>query len=355
MSAQPDYAVSPGDFLRDWLEENSTTQLQLANDIGVSRKHISAILAGSTLSADIAAKLALATGYSARWWMKIESQHRADIARIALEKELAGAATNVSAKVTKFLRAQGYIHSTLRTPGLMMAEVLAFFSVATVDALNERFARPAAAFRQQLLHEIDWQSVAVWLRVGDLKFKEVSADLVSYDAKKFELAVHELPKLSSGDPELYQQQISDRLAKAGAAVLYVPEVEGCRAHGVTRWIDGHPVIQLSGRGKSDTEFWFSLMHEVHHVLNDPHEDLLMQGPATAANDPREVAANRFAADAIVPPLYFLRLSTLHSFDSIQALADELGIAPGLIVGRLHHEELKDPSWGNSLKKRLLAA
>ena len=107
MSAQPDYAVSPGDFLRDWLEENSTTQLQLANDIGVSRKHISAILAGSTLSADIAAKLASATGYSARWWMKIESQHRADIARIALEKELAGAATNVSAKVTKFLRAQG--------------------------------------------------------------------------------------------------------------------------------------------------------------------------------------------------------------------------------------------------------
>ena len=98
MSAQPDYAVSPDDFLRDWLGESSTTQSQLANDIGVSRRHIHAILAGVTFSADVAAKLALATGYSARWWMKIESQYRADIARIELEKGLASAAAAISPK-----------------------------------------------------------------------------------------------------------------------------------------------------------------------------------------------------------------------------------------------------------------
>lgn len=103
MSAHPDYAVSPGEFLRDWLDENSAAQQQLANDIGVSRKHINSILAGSTSSTDIAAKLALATGYSARWWMKIKSQYHADIARIALEKELTAAAPTISPKVTKLL------------------------------------------------------------------------------------------------------------------------------------------------------------------------------------------------------------------------------------------------------------
>ncbi|WP_125610519.1 helix-turn-helix transcriptional regulator [Specibacter cremeus] len=353
MSAETDYAVPPGEFLRDWLEETGTTQQGLADDLGVSRKHVNTLLAGASLSPEIAAKLALVTGYSARWWMKIESQYRADKARIAQEQRLAESAADISPKVTTYLRAQGFIHNTMKNPGAMVAEVLAFYGVATKDALFARFQRPAAAFRQQLVHDVDWQAVSAWLRVGELEFKDAQAGLPAYDAARFREMAASLPQLSTGDPADYQHQVTERLRSVGVAVVFVPEVPGCRAHGVTRWIKNHPVIQLSGRGKRDDEFWFSLMHEVHHVLEDPHEDLLLQGPADTKDDPREMAADAYAATALIPPGFVGRLVHTVSLRDVETLAADIGIAPGIVVGRLQHDAIKSFNWGNGLKKQVV--
>lgn len=81
MPASPDYAVSPGDFLRDWLEENAASTLRF-QPIRRQPGDIDSVLDGSPISGNMAATLAATTGYPVSWWMKVETQYRSDLARI---------------------------------------------------------------------------------------------------------------------------------------------------------------------------------------------------------------------------------------------------------------------------------
>lgn len=352
MAIETDYAVHPGEFLRDWMQERGRTQQELAQDMGVSRKYVNALLGGGNLSPDMAARLALVTGYSADWWLKVEAQYQADKARIAQQRELAAYAGRIPANVARFLRAEGFMKATKKNPGLLVAEIFAFFGVASVDALEGKVHAPAAAFRQQFVNEIDDFAVAAWLRAGYIEAEDALRQLPEFDAAALTEVAESLPQLSCAAPDEYRHEVARRLQSVGVALVHVPEIAGCRAHGVTRWFGSNPLIQLSGRGKSDDEYWFSLMHEIHHVLNDSHEELLMQGPAGAKSDPREVAADESAARMLVPHEFVAQLRDASSLEDARILSRDIGIAPGIVVGRLQHDGLWPYTWGNALKKNI---
>lgn len=87
MSNEPDYAVSPGDYLRDWMEETDSTSSDLAYSSALDIKYVDDILAGKPLSIIVAGGLERATEYSATWWMKMEDNYRADLKRIESQAE----------------------------------------------------------------------------------------------------------------------------------------------------------------------------------------------------------------------------------------------------------------------------
>ena len=69
----------------------------------------------------------------------------------------------------------------------------------------------------------------------------------------------------------------------------------------------------------------------------------------------EKEANKFAAALLIPPAEwerFLASSQKRTKASIRQFASEIGIAPGIVVGRLQHEEELLPSYCNDLKRRL---
>lgn len=352
MSNQTDYAVSPGDFLREWLQENGKTQQQLADDLGVSRKHVNQLLGGASLSPSMAASLALVTGYSTDWWLKAEALYQADKARIALQDDLAKHVAVIPSSVGRYLRMNGYTKATKRQPGQLVMDTFAFFGVATIEALRARFSRPAAAFRQEFNSKTDWAAVAAWLRQGELEAGDEVRELPPYDRAALRALVPTLPKLSRSEPEFYGAEIVRKLHAVGVGVVYVPEIPGCRAHGVTQWKNGHPIVQLSLRRKNDSDFWFSLMHELNHVLHDPHDQLSLQGPGETAEDPREVAANEFARRSLIPEEFNQRLHRIISDQDVETLATEVGVSTGIIVGRLHHEGVFHYSRGQRHYKRI---
>jgi HTH-type transcriptional regulator/antitoxin HigA len=64
-----DYAVPPGETLRELLEEQGLSQRDLARRAGLSPKHVNKLLQGLVpLSADVAVRLERVTGTPARLW-----------------------------------------------------------------------------------------------------------------------------------------------------------------------------------------------------------------------------------------------------------------------------------------------
>lgn len=75
-----DWTSPPGHTIADLLEERNWTQAQLADRLGVSRKHVSELITGkAAISETIAIKLARVLGSTIGFWLSREAVYRRDI------------------------------------------------------------------------------------------------------------------------------------------------------------------------------------------------------------------------------------------------------------------------------------
>ena len=120
-----------------------------------------------------------------------------------------------------------------------------------------------------------------------------------------------------------------------------------------------PLIQLSLYGKTNDKFWFTFFHEAAHVLlhggnKSARQSIFLDDPSSAhTDDPREHEANVWAGNWLIPADQAHMLPKLRSKAAVRAFAQQLGIHPGIVVGRLQHDGLIPPSWFNDLKTTLV--
>lgn len=79
---QPDYAVHPGETLKELLAEANITQAGLARAIGISTKHLSQIITGKVrISVATALLLERELRVSAEFWMRMQAHYDVHTAR----------------------------------------------------------------------------------------------------------------------------------------------------------------------------------------------------------------------------------------------------------------------------------
>jgi len=139
-------------------------------------------------------------------------------------------------------------------------------------------------------------------------------------------------------------------ASAGVAVVVVPEVSGARASGATRWISPNKaIVQLSNRGKRNDKFWFAFFHELGHVLLHGKRDVFVE--RNIGHDggrlTQEGEANDFARELLIPSSYSQDLARVKTHADVRGLAQRLGIASGIVAGRIQRER-NDYKFGHGL-------
>jgi HTH-type transcriptional regulator/antitoxin HigA len=192
--------------------------------------------------------------------------------------------------------------------------------------------------------------------VGELEAAAIECK--AYNSDRFVRALRKARALTNEDPQVWQPQVTNALADAGVALVIVDTFEGARAHGATRWLSPHKaLIQLSLRYHWEDVFWFSFFHEAAHILLHRKKGIFVDGLKLARSnalkdDVRlEDEANRWAAHFLIPPEYDDRLRSLRRSE-IPEFADELGIAPAIVVGRLQREGLIHFSESKKWKRQL---
>jgi Zn-dependent peptidase ImmA (M78 family) len=124
-------------------------------------------------------------------------------------------------------------------------------------------------------------------------------------------------------------------AEAGVAVSFVKEIKKVPWCGATRWMSPRKaMILLNLRGKGSDIFWFSFFHEAGHVLHDGKKDLLINDGNK--DDPREVRADRFASEFLIPSRYDALIRSVRSKKEVVNLAKKLDISPAIVAGRYRH-------------------
>lgn len=349
---RPDYAVTPGETLFEVLTDRGMSQAELARRTGLSTKHINQIALGAaTLSAETAVKFELVTGVPAQLWTALEAAYQ--VAQTRLE-EAARLQSQVGwlhqVPVTELIR-RGFVRDNT-SPVERLREVLAFFKVASPDAWHHVWAAPTA-YRQSRAFDIDYGALAAWLRIGEIRAERT--DLPPFDRTKFRDALPRIRALTTIDePQTWLPQLETLCAEAGVALVIEREIVGARINGAVRWLPSErPLIQLSVRHRWTDIFWFTFFHEAAHVLlHDRRRFTIVDGTERPDTDnAMEQEADDFADRILLPRTFDSRLATIRSQAQAVALAQEAGIHPGIVVGRLQHDKSIPYSHFNRLRTR----
>ena len=151
--------------------------------------------------------------------------------------------------------------------------------------------------------------------------------------------LRELAKLSAFDegPKLAKEY----LARIGITLVIESHFKRTFLDGAAMLDNARPIVALTLRHDRIDNFWFALLHELVHVakhLNDENpvfiDDLDRPNPEHIENE-----ADEMAQEALIPKERWNTATvqvTLSSEDAI-AFADEIGVHPAIVAGRLRHE------------------
>ncbi|MDH3348923.1 MAG: helix-turn-helix domain-containing protein [Desulfobulbaceae bacterium] len=332
---EPDYAVAPGETLLETMESLDMTQKELAVRTGITVQSLNRIFKGEQpISYETANRLELAVGVPAAMWNNLEALYREQLAKISererLEADLAWLQEIPVAELVK-----RKVLPKLKDKVAQLRAVLAFYGVSSVDAWHALWDEPAVAVRRSLCFNSCPGPASAWIRQGEIAAHSVQC--AEFSKVKLQLAVQEIRKLTVLDPEHFIKLMQTLCAEAGVALVLVPEMKKAPWYGATKWLaPGKVLILLNLRGKAEDLFWFAFFHEAGHVLHDNKKDLLINTGKPDQKDTREIHANQYAAEVLIPRRYNERIKHMVSKKEILEIAKELAIAPGIVAGRYQH-------------------
>ncbi|MFZ2527386.1 MAG: HigA family addiction module antitoxin [Rhodococcus sp. (in: high G+C Gram-positive bacteria)] len=350
------YAVPPGEYLEEWIDEQGLSQQRVADLLGCSRKQVNEIVNGrAPVTNDTAIRLERVVGIPADSWLRYEAAYRADLARISDQENLAAHVVEIEPTAVAYLRSLGATKATRRTPGALVSDFLAFHRCGTWDAyvhLHESASTGdyALAALKESGATIAPTILTTWLRAGELAEPFERGRRYVFDADQLRAILPQLRERAATPDPTMLRDIAESLADVGVVFMVVEPPKSFPLLGMTRWIDQRvPVIQQTGRWGKDGFIIWTLFHEIGHVLNDPRGEMhLDYRTETMRNSAAEKSANRFAMDVLFGEAGITPFEGLTRDSDIAAEAKRLGIAPGVAVHQMHRRRILDYKFGNQL-------
>jgi addiction module HigA family antidote len=350
----PDSVNPPGATLQDTIEALGMSQADLADRTGRSKKMINEIIKGKApITPRMSIELERVLGTPASFWNNRERNYREGLARIEEQERLKKHITWLASFPVNYMVKWGWIEK-YKDKIEQLQELLKYFAIASPDqwpritsALNEK-----VVFRKSAAFKADNYALVAWLRRGEIEAGRYYCK--PFNKEAFQSALQEVRSLTIEPPEVFQEKIIEICSNCGVAVVFTPELPKTRVSGATRWISADKaLIQLSLRYKSDDHLWFSFFHEAGHIIKHGKKEIFIEGSSIDMLETKEEEADQFASDFLIPRAgysQFIR-DTPFSKSKIQDFASSIGIAPGIVVGRLQHDKMLPVTHCNDLKKR----
>ncbi|AFM24864.1 HigA family addiction module antitoxin [Desulfomonile tiedjei] len=332
----PDYVISPGEILEETLEARGIKKKEFAERCGLSDKTVSLIIHGKApVLPETAIQFERVLGVSAAIWNNLEAAYRLHHANKAEQDKLNTQRQWAKRFPVNELAKRGFIEKPDDAIDAVR-KLLNFFAVASIEIWEKRYASMLVAYRHSPSFKSAPEAVATWLRIGELVAERI--ETAPYSRDTFLAALNQIRSLTSSSD--FEHKMKTLCQEAGIALVFVPEFKNTRLSGATRWLTkDKALIILSLRHKRDDHLWFSFFHESAHILHHGKKETFLDEKDTPESD-QEKEADAFAADFLIPAKSYRDFikNKIFSEKSIRLFAEQQGIAPGIIVGRLQRDK-----------------
>ena len=337
-------ATPPGATIKEQLKDREMSQKEFAARMDMSQKHISKLINGDVrLTPETALRLETVLGVPAKFWNNLEAIYREKIVKVesenAMDADIELAKQFPYREMAKF----GWIPEA----GNVKEKVFylrKYFEVVELSLLgNEQITRIAC--RRLCITEKSDLALMAWAQEAKIKARYIQTAPIN--VKGLISIIPKIRKMTVLKPVEFCPQLKQRLADCGIALIFLPHLKGSFLQGAT-FMDGKKiVVGITARGKDADKFWFSLFHELAHIV------LGHIGQSNGTSEYDEKDADQWSGDTLIKSDDFERFKREGDYSerSLLTFAKNQGIAPGIVVGRMQLEGLIAYSMLNNLKEK----
>lgn len=340
----PDWIPPPGATIEDLLLRRG-----ISDSSGLFAEHLdksetAQLLKGDlTIDSKLATWIASSVGLSVSFWLERERLYRAALRKREEEKEL------LEELPLDDMRKRGFI-SSVSSHAEAVAKVVEFFGVNDAVTCSTHIQQLPTTIKQKASRAIESRrgSLAAWVRAGEIAANQI--DCAVWNPHQLQELLPEFRKLTrEEDPAKYLPEIKSLSARCGIAFVVSRAFNGCRARGVMKFLSPtKAMVLLSYRHLTDDQFWFSVFHELAHLLLHAEEKTIIDDWEDSVTA-KELEADRFASETLIPPEFHGELHSLHDARSIIRFARRIGVSRGIVVGQMQYRGIFGHENFNHLK------
>lgn len=330
----PTVAIPPGETVKENMEFLGMNQKELAARLDITPKHLSNIINGNApITYDTALKLESVIGPSAQFWMNLETNYQLDKARLEEQDKMEQDLNLLKEIPYKEMSEFGWVPET--TDRVERAiNCRRFFGVAELGSIQHSYS---VAFRKHKeIKEISDLGVLTWIRRAEME--ALSIDVDNFNKRKLKALIPTFREMTRKDLNEVFPEMQRLCAECGVVLILIPYLPKTYICGATIWKNDKVILALSGMGKRADGFWFTLFHEMAHLINHSGK----QSHISYDNENEEDEADLEARNYLISEeqyKFFINNYDYRVKDNIVKYSEEIGIAPFILLGRLQYEGL----------------
>ncbi len=347
----------PGYFIREKMEERAWTQDDLAAVTGLSTKHINKILQDQQqLTLENARLFAEIFDTSAQYWVNLNTNYRLWLQQEKTPQEQDADTKSViyERMPVKDLILKGWL-PPYNSVKQLLQNVLMFWGWTTLDftRLDEQYL-PFLTRKSPAYNQFSASYAITWYR----KALTVAAQRprLQYDKVQLAALYDQMHQYSIAENGI--NQFIRALEAAGVIFFVLPHLQKTYLDGAAFFSDQNPVIVYTGRYKRVDNFWFTIAHEIAHVLLhlDAENPFFLDNLKDGEMNDLEKEANASAAEKLKHAEIFEFLAPYCNYltaAKVEECVATYQVHPAIIVGKLAHEKAISYSNQNQYKEDAL--
>lgn len=344
----PELVIHPGETISDILEERNITQKELAQRAGVSEAFLSDVIRGKKdISKGLAMGLEYALGVPSSFWLNLQANYDAELLTLQEESTVQEEERHILTKlheVVEYLKKKRCI-ATDATQEQTILNVRKYLQISSLKSLS--CLAPSGAFRMSEKATIDPYVLGAWLCLCKVQ-SSAHRPIQRFDPAKVSELVSEIKGIMCGQCDNLQAALTSLFAEYGIDFSIVHNFRGAPVQGYIDYKDdGTYQMVVTIRGAFADIFWFSLLHELGHIVNG---DIIKPGrfidAEGAENARREKKADDFACCALLNPDDYKSFVAASNYRlwNIEDFARSQNVPLYIVIGRLQKEGRIPYSW-----------
>lgn len=339
---KPAIKFGPGYFIREQMEYRNWTQEELAEIMGFTLKHVNAILKDKqAITLDVAKILAEVFDTSPQYWLNLDANYRLwkDAEPTEKEKHAELKANIYERMPIRDMIKKGWLPS-FKTPNELVENVVRFWQTDKLDFVDwDRRVAPILQRKSESFNQYKAAYTYTWFQKANQVAKSFSVPV--YNKVALEELYAELNRYTvlENGINLFLNKLND----AGVIFFVLPHLEKTYLDGAALFQGKNPVVVYTARYKRIDNFWFTVAHEIAHVLKhlDEENTFFLDNLHEMDVNEIETEANQLAAESLkhqeIATYLQTKIKYLSTLD-IENCAQHLVIHPAIVIGKLAHDK-----------------